>query len=637
MRHVTEITLHNWGPFKGTHTLALEPTVYAVTAEHTDDVERSNWIGKTWFLNSMLFALTGIKPESCKTEDGWITNGEAEGFVEMVCDDATRVKRSRKRERSTQLVVTMPGGKPQKQGPAQESLYRAMGLDGTDLLASCFIRQKQIARLITADPSERTDIVNAWVELEPLQVAEQWLRDRLNALLTEDRTLDAKLGDEPADDLVETRDFLARAQTSLAELEAERTALLQQVDGLTEWRQHERNVDEFTEVREQGRSLRAQVDAYQAPDLDALSLTADATRTAQGGASDREAQLSELLQGEWNGECPLTCIECPVRPEVEAHGASMEIEHGESEIVLDEAAAAADVAKEAHQDAQVAASAQVTRERDLVRLRARATELAPSVGVMDDKGPSPDLDDLGERVAQLNGDVTTYQRSVAELEGKVAAHARYAKALQAVAQRRAVLDGSIRTHREAIAVVGRQGAQREVAESALGRIEHGANTLLRTAGIDLGVQVRWAREGRGLATHCSSCGTAFPKSLKVKACEICGDARGPKLVEKLDIQPTERSGAADDIAGLSFQLAASSWLRSRRSASWSSTCIDEPFGALDAANSRALSTHLHALIRGSYAFDQGFLVAHDAATMEALPARIKIYGSGEGAAVEVQT
>lgn len=637
MRYVKELTLHNWGPFKGTHHLVLEPTVYAVVAEHADDAERSNWIGKTWFLNAMLFALTGIKPESCKTEDGWITNDEDEGYVQLECDDGSHIKRSRIRTRSTQLVASIAGGKAQKQAAAQDSLYRAMGLNGDDLLASCFIRQKQIARLILADPAERTDIVNAWVELEDLQVAEQWLRDQLNALLKEERELAVTVGDVPDGESVAgsiaTRDL---SKSILDGLKTQRTKLIDQTQGITEWREHERNVEEFNRVRERGRELRAQVDAYKAPDLTGRTKAADDAVAAYGTASDREAQLRELLHGEWDEKCPLTCEVCPVGDEVKAQGASMEVEHSESEIVLDEAAAAADQAKDDLATANLGNSQHATWERDLVQLRTRAAELVPSLDVMDEKGPAPVLDDLAVRLVGLNTDVSEHERVVADMEARLRDHERQAQRAAATAGRRAVLDGLIRTHREAIAVVGRQGAQREVAEGALGRIEHGANELLRTAGITLRVEVRWSREGRGLASHCDTCGTAYPKSLKVKSCDICGSQRGPKLVEKLDIQPTDRSGAADDIAGLSFQLAASSWLRTKRSASWSSTCIDEPFGALDVANRRALSTHLHALIRGSYAFDQGFLVAHDAATMEALPSRIQIYGSGEGAAVEVQ-
>jgi DNA repair exonuclease SbcCD ATPase subunit len=70
-------------------------------------------------------------------------------------------------------------------------------------------------------------------------------------------------------------------------------------------------------------------------------------------------------------------------------------------------------------------------------------------------------------------------------------------------------------------------------------------------------------------------------------------------------------------------------------AAWSVACIDEPFGQLDRANAKSLSAHLHAMIRGSFAFRQGFIVAHDQSIMEALPARVKILANEQGSRLEV--
>ena len=633
MRHVAILELHNWGPFKGTHTLELGPTVYAVVAQHEDDVDRSNWIGKTWFLSAMLFALTGQKPETCKSEDGLITHGEDHMWVNLTADDGTLVTRSRKRTRSTQLEVTFPNGKTQKQAVAQGNLYDRMGMDADDLLATSFIQQKQIARLVTADPSVRTSIVNGWIELGPLQRAEDWLRKEHNVLLEEERRLSP--GDAPEGNEDELRADYDEACLFRETYIEERTELHDQVAVLVEHHGHDTNTAKLSELRAEGTALRAKVDEYAEPDLDALDQKATEATATKGHALDREAQLRELLHGEWDGKCPLTCEDCPVDGEVKAQGAGMEIEHGESEIVLDEADAAAVAAKEV---ADVAWDVHRTHEDDgtlLVRLRTKAEALLPSVAYIEEHGPAPDGADHRARITALDTEIAGYVQEAATLAVRIAEHRRYAKASHVAAKRREELEGELRTHREAMAVVGRLGAQREVAEVALGRIQRGANARLTQAGIDLTVAVQWAREGRGLATHCAACGTAFPTSQKVKICDICSAARGPKLVEKLEIVPSDRSGAADDIAGLVFQLSASAWLRTKRSASWASACIDEPFAALDKANSRSLGTHLHALIRGNNDFDQAFIVAHDAAVMESLPARIQIHGSAEGAVVEV--
>jgi DNA repair exonuclease SbcCD ATPase subunit len=62
--------------------------------------------------------------------------------------------------------------------------------------------------------------------------------------------------------------------------------------------------------------------------------------------------------------------------------------------------------------------------------------------------------------------------------------------------------------------------------------------------------------------------------------------------------------------------------------------VDEPFGALDETNTRNLSNHLHALIRGAFGFEQGFLVAHDSSIMGAMPARLVVTSNGVSSKLE---
>lgn len=109
------------------------------------------------------------------------------------------------------------------------------------------------------------------------------------------------------------------------------------------------------------------------------------------------------------------------------------------------------------------------------------------------------------------------------------------------------------------------------------------------------------------------------------------------MIEELEPVISDRSGAADDIAGLALQLSAASWLRGNRSSNWGSVMIDEPFGALDETNRSQLATHLHLMLSGPDSFDQAFVVAHDARIMEALPARITIRNDGTTSRIEVMS
>ena len=127
---------------------------------------------------------------------------------------------------------------------------------------------------------------------------------------------------------------------------------------------------------------------------------------------------------------------------------------------------------------------------------------------------------------------------------------------------------------------------------------------------------------------CDKCGAVYPASQKIKRCERCGADRGPKLVEKLEIELSDRSGAAEDLAGIALQLSAASWLRTQRGSQWSQAFIDEPFGALDVHGARALSTHLATMLGGQFA--SVLVVTHDRNISDALPGRIEIIAGKAG-------
>jgi hypothetical protein len=61
---IRTIVIENWGPYRGYHTLDLSNKVYGVTGKHESDEGRSNWLGKTWFLSAIRFALNGAKPDN---------------------------------------------------------------------------------------------------------------------------------------------------------------------------------------------------------------------------------------------------------------------------------------------------------------------------------------------------------------------------------------------------------------------------------------------------------------------------------------------------------------------------------------------------------------------------------------------
>ena len=135
-----------------------------------------------------------------------------------------------------------------------------------------------------------------------------------------------------------------------------------------------------------------------------------------------------------------------------------------------------------------------------------------------------------------------------------------------------------------------------------------------------------------LRVKCEACGLPFPSGARVKEC-ACGAARGKKVEEGLWIRLSDRSGAAEDLAGFELGVAAGEWLREERGASWGVLLADEPFGQLDAAHRRALAGSIGRLLSpGGY--EQAFVVAHHPGLMDGLPGRVRIVSDGGDSAFE---
>jgi DNA repair exonuclease SbcCD ATPase subunit len=184
-------------------------------------------------------------------------------------------------------------------------------------------------------------------------------------------------------------------------------------------------------------------------------------------------------------------------------------------------------------------------------------------------------------------------------------------------------------------VFGRNGAQKVAAKSILSEIEGGANDAIAECGIDLSVELTWGEQGEGLAKECSKCGAAFPTSAKVKECARCGNERGANMMQRLDVRLSERSGAAEDIAGMAVQLAASGWLRRTRGATWDTAMIDEPFAQLDAYHRKSLAKHFSSMLSGRYGFRQAIVIAHHPEVTFAFPGRIEIEWANDCASLRV--
>lgn len=633
---IAQLRLSNWLCFKGEHEIELGPKVYAVVARLNSDADRSNYLGKSSLLEAVDFALYGRHRK--RTEDEWITDGEKVGEVELVLDDGTRIVRSRARGKRTSLFFNTAA----MQEEAQHKINAMLGLTSEDFLATCYFQQRQMARLVLAKPDERMGIISGWLRLGPLEQCEDKVRtevklrvDRLAQLsgfrqALEERMKSAELS---VGDMVVLEDHTSQRRSQVGELQDDIAVNLATIAAKAK-------VEDFERLCAEGIRLKEEL----AIKGDAEKLTAEADVTVKTHAessamrADLHRQLQErrsLARGKFDGHCPVMQAECPAKEQVQkacrANQGLLEDAEKAYAVALEHEQFAAQVANKARAKAQEVERLAIK----LDQMRSHAARMLPEVEQAREMGEPQDQHVLRQRL-----DAAQERLQAAVLEHDVARRAQadlddVKGKLEAIGAEVTRYQAELAVYREALVIFGKQGAQRRVAEGALADIEEGANDMLRGCGTDLSVEVRWSREGTGWAKACDACGHPFPSSVKVKECTRCGAARGPLLVNKLDLALSNRSGAAEDLVGAALQLSASAWLRRERGSSWSLAMLDEPFGQCDRTLRRAFGAHITSMLSRNYGFSQALVVAHSPDVLDALPGRIEIVSDGKYSSLRV--
>jgi DNA repair exonuclease SbcCD ATPase subunit len=634
--------------YREEQVLDLRPISYGIVASQKDDPEASNWCGKSTILEIVKYVLDGT--HRYLLDDDFISHGEPVGEGELTMGDGARILRTRSRGKRTTLYFWPPGADPTKplmQDEAQLAIAEYVGLARLDFEATCFFEQKSMSKFVTLQPSKRMEMVSAWFDLGPLEecvdrvselsrdlessskqveghfaALEQRERDLRGPGLT-DEALVAELKRRESV-LEENRGLLSakeeayeRANASMAAVSAEKDLREVVAEGKAEKaRFEEMNVDQRKAAQAKARA-----------DLDAAS---------QASASaEKEVRLRRgVARGEFDGKCPVAGIECPARAQINEQGKEARSRLAEASRELEEAETRRMAAR---RDATAAEASVQEADRVHVRLeglRQRAKDLMKKLAESG-KPPSevPDFERLRREASLARDGVIQAELDVERVRNAIAEIAKIVETRKQLAAKRDEISATLGVMREASVIFGKRGAQRVVAETNLARIEEEANAILRDCGLKLEVEVRWSREGRGIAKTCEQCGSPFPASAKVKTCQRCGAARGNQVENKLDVVLSNRSGAAEDLAGIAVQLAASRWLRASRGSTWETVLIDEPFGALDASKVKSVGKKLPAMLAGTFA--QAFVVSHVASTTHALPGRIEIVSDGKWSTAKV--
>jgi len=634
------VQVRNWLCYRDPQEIDVPLGATSVVARRVSDPESSNWTGKTSLLSAVVFGVVGNRPACARVNDDMITEGEAEMQVRLVFDGLT-IDRSLKRGSTIKLTATWydeAGNEVTASGPrAQERILELVGLSEPDFLAANYFEQKQMSRLVKLSHSDLLELFVGWFKLDRLQAAIEVARERskpvaakVSELKQKIATLDSTIAGVSVGDLGEALERVKEADAKYGAIQAqidEHAALVVAQLGATK----------YDEALGAARALKAEIEKV---DENALVEARDWAIAARDDArlahstADRERVDAErrAVGGLDDGMCPVMREKCPAVVHVDA------VLSKNRQLVQDERQKAAKLSQELSRasaelgEVQSALDQHVALKRRFEALAAEAKRYRQDKVALHKAGALPDLTEVRAAL-----DAAAREANDAKIAFGAMQQAKLMVERLTKDQDKATLELGATASDLAVLVAARQiftESLRVTAEENTGEVSSLANAALAEAGIDLSIEVQWAREAKGLTDVCDACGFGYPATAKVKACQRCGAQRGPKVVFEPRIVLSDVSGAADDLAGVMFQLSAAAWLRRDRGSSWGLALVDEPFGSLDAPLRRKLATCFAEQLGSRYGVRQALVVAHDLESIDAMPNRIKIVAREEGSAFE---
>jgi DNA repair exonuclease SbcCD ATPase subunit len=642
MLTIARIRLRNFKIFYGETVLDLAPQAYGIFARDASDPDRSNFLGKSTLLHAVDLALTGRLPYDCQRKVDWISRGEDEGSVEVLFSNGAGVRRELSLKGSERITFSHPGRDNAIQEEAEKRVDELLGLSREDAPTWCF-RQGEMSELLKMDPAPRLQLFSDWIRLgrlEECQGLAAAARGEIRKKLDErKRALDqlefarvenlraVSLAPDGPDQVVDLDAIIAEAEAELALLLPKKRAADEAAAVASERASLERDAADYDRTVTEGMSVAQRLREMATADEQANHLAEGQKEEIEAHAevskaADAWQAASAVTAGYFSGTCPVVSSPCPSAAFVKAEALTKKTLVDDAKARLDEWKAVLEGARDRTVLARIKVAERTRAEQQLESLRATARRLKERRDRYESLRALPPVP-----IAEQSDAIT-----IARAESRLTllrrareANATFTARCQEVRAEVAALEATAEIPEAAALVFER--ARKQIAEEVLAEVEQNGNDVLATLGIDATVAVRWGREGDGLADACGSCGAAFPASRRVKVCARCGAERGPKVVERLEIVPSRRSGAADDFAGFAVALGASRWLREERGSAWGTTLLDEPVAQVDRAYRRSFASKLPEVLRMS-GFGQALVTAHHPDVLETLPGKILVESQG---------
>lgn len=649
-RRISRVRIQNWMAYRGTFNLELPGGPIGVLARYEGNPRRSNWAGKTAFLEVFKFALTGVHRK--RTLDALITRGETKATVAIELSDRTVVKRTLERGRAQVIEVITPSGQIFTGDAAVETLSDIVP-DVKDAEATYWFAQGDTEALVGQRSGERRALIWRWLELDVWDRALAKARERGRANEIELEAI--RRAEVPAEVNVTLTEGLAGMhRAKIAELEARLEEIDAELDEVKAARAGEWQIAELEKLRTDAKSLRSQISGltiHPDADLEALKRTvAEADRALGVALAEARAAETARSPGSWSGTCPVTRKACGIADEVRSDVDALEKRSREARAALEKAERERAL-QSAGLDSMVQARA---RRAGLVERFNATTEkiraLVPEVEKVKAELAAIDVD-----VPALEADRARTRAAIAEArtmlgrcEADIDRAARDAERARAREAAREAAERKARIASLVARALGPNGIPSKIASVAIADLESRANALLEGTGLSF--EFGWGRDTKELASICYTCGRAFPKTAKAKVCEGCGAQRGQKRSDDLEIlvddgsgeieDATMKSGGARVLVATAIRLASGAMLREQMIArGWGDpvtfALVDEPFGALDTENREELARKFSAML-GAVGLEQALIVSHDAPLLDALPAKVVVTRRGDASTLHLE-
>ena len=467
--YIAKLTLRNWMCFAGEHELLLQSTAYAIVARLDSDEARSNFLGKTAFVEAIGWVLYGRHRH--RTDDEVITRGEKSTEVEVAFDDGARIVRTRSRGKPTKLryhpavAGKVPPGMvvmPSYNDVAQESIVKTIGLDEKEFFATVSIEQRQMAKLVRSTPGELTELAAAWLGLQPLEEAYEKVRAEVAVIFADISRAEGQ------------RDAMMAGQIAMSDDDREglRVALKDATAKLTESRatlaraqSDARIARERSQVEEEGSLLAKAPVAPEPSEIEAANAAFLAVHEKKQDVRVARDDALEVTEHGFDGQCPVLSripFRCPAIVQVNAEMGRLRKElpaiNAEWERVVN-ADAVAEARLQTLVDARTAA-ARVEGARQGLRERWKALNVHAPKCVLDEVR----LAELGREYSAAQSDVERLRVECARAEERLAMVAEIVRAREEIAMKLVALRAKAAVLAEVALIFGRQGAQRRIAE-----------------------------------------------------------------------------------------------------------------------------------------------------------------------------